>query len=778
MAGFGIFRTYQKASMVALAILAMLAFFVLPPLLQYGGQSASLADTPVATWNGGEVREKGLDRAVMMKFVVNRFLQEAAMAAGRDPAQASRFDVDERSVVTMMLLAEEAKKNGIVVSDAAINDFLAKETNGQVGADQFEQIMGGLRAGGSGVSQHDLFEALRQELLAQNMLLLLQRGLFGNPPGLRWDYFRRLTQSATAEVVPVDVRSVSAEVDLPSAAVLKAFFEKHKEDLPDPRSEKPGFREPHRAQVEYLVAKRGAFVDEISKEITDAEIAEYYEKNKTTQFRARPGATPPADPAAGAAAASGEQSEGEAPAAEPQAPATEPQAPAEPAPPATEAPAAVEPAAAEPAVPPATEPPAEPAAEPAPAEKPAEGSGAALPRSPFRQVAFQAPDAPAADAPAPEAPAPEAPAPRDPAVVGEGAAAEAPQPPVTPAEAPSDAPADALPPAADGISAEAAEEQFEPLEAVSGRIRDQLAAQRANARIDNIFDAVALDLSSYAEELAVWRARGEAQGLKAPLPPDVSVIAQKQGLEGGQTGLQSAEDAFDAGGLGRSFEFIRDQSSRFGMRQLNWVEMIYGPGGMNHRAARSRDMEGTRYLSWRTADQPEFIPTFDTARANVERAWKIVEGRGLARKKAEEIMAKGAKAESLEAAIAGDESLQAFKVGPFFWLSPQAAASGVPQISQPAGVVMPGHEFMNAVFSLEPSGTAVAFNEPKTVCYCIRLIDVEPPAETLKERFIETRSDPRTTMVAAQDEIRRSFGAWFEGLEARSNLEWKRQPRR
>ncbi|MCY3014975.1 MAG: SurA N-terminal domain-containing protein [Planctomycetota bacterium] len=448
MAGFGIFRTYQKASMVALAILAMLAFFVLPPLLQYGGQAASLADTPVATWNGGEVREKGLDRAVMMKFVVNRFLQEAAMAAGRDPAQATRFDVDERSVVTMMLLAEEAKKNGIVVSDAAINDFLAKETNGQVGADQFEQIMGGLRAGGGGVSQHDLFEAMRQELLAQNMLLLLQRGLFGNPPGLRWDYFRRLTQSATAEVVPVDVRSVSAKVDLPSAAVLKAFFEKHKEDLPDPRSEKPGFREPHRTQVEYLVAKRGAFVDEISKQITAAEIAEYYEKNKTTQFRARPGDTLPADPAVDAGAASGGQSEGEAPAAEPQAPATEPQAPAEPAPPATEAPAAVEPAtppAAEPAAPPATEPATEPPAEPA------EGSGAALPRSPFRQVAFQAPDAPAADAPPADAPAPDALAPQEPAVVGEGAAAEASQPPAAPAaEAPSDAPADAVTPAADG----------------------------------------------------------------------------------------------------------------------------------------------------------------------------------------------------------------------------------------------------------------------------------------------------------------------------------------
>ncbi len=770
MAGFGVFRTYQKASMVALAILAMLAFFVLPPLLQYGGQAASLADTPVATWNGGEVREKGLDRAVMMKFVVNRFLQEAAMAAGRDPAQATRFDVDERSVVTMMLLAEEAKKNGIVVSDAAINDFLAKETNGQVGADQFEQIMGGLRAGGGGVSQHDLFEAMRQELLAQNMLLLLQRGLFGNPPGLRWDYFRRLTQSATAEVVPVDVRSVSAKVDLPSAAVLKAFFEKHKEDLPDPRSEKPGFREPHRAEVEYLVAKRGAFVDEISKQITDADIAEYYEKNKTTQFRARPGASAavpaapaePSEPAEGAPAtepapvAESPQApaEGTPPAAEP-APASEQTAPAAEPAPASEptAPPAAEPApASEPTAPPAAEP--APATEPAPVEKPAEGGGAAVARSPFRQVAYQA------DAPATETPP-----------AADEAAAPASEPPAAPAAPAADA-------APDGISANAAEEQFEPLEAVSERIREQLAAQRANARIDNIFDKLALDLSGYAEDLARWQADGKVQGQKAPLPPDISVIAKVQGLEGGQTGLQSAEDAFDAGGLGRSFEFIRDQSSRFGMRQLNWVEMIYGPGGLNHRALRSRDMEGTRYLSWRTADQPEFVPTFDTARANVEQAWKIVEGRGLARKKAEEIMAKGAKAESLEAAIAGDESLQAFKVGPFFWLSPQAAASGVPQISQPAGVVMPGHDFMSAVFSLQPGGTAVAFNEPKTVCYCIRLIDVEPAAETLKERFIETRSDPRTTMVAAQDEIRRSFGAWFEGLEARSNLEWKRQPRR
>ena len=293
-----------------------------------------------------------------------------------------------------------------------------------------------------------------------------------------------------------------------------------------------------------------------------------------------------------------------------------------------------------------------------------------------------------------------------------------------------------------------------------------------------MFDRISADVEGYNQDYALWKAREESKGVAPPVPPDVAKIAAVSGFESGQLPLQSAEEAFDGGGLGRSFDFLPDPGSRFGIRQLQWVEMIYGQGAVSQRAVKSRDMEGTRYISWRTVDQPEFVPTFDTARPNVERAWKIIAGRELARKKAEEIASKSAAAESLELAIAGDESLQAFKVGPFFWLSPQAASSGVPQISQPAGVVMPGNEFMSAVFALQPGGTAVAFNEPKTVCYCIRLIDVEPPAEKLKERFVETKSDPRMTAVAAQDEFSRSFGTWIEELESRYQLEWKRKPRR
>ena len=105
MAGFGIFRTYQKASMVALAILAMLAFFVLPPLLQYGGQAATVADSPVAKWSGGELREKGLDRAVTMKLVLNRFLAEFEQNAwpGRDHLDDLLETAEERTLVASLL---------------------------------------------------------------------------------------------------------------------------------------------------------------------------------------------------------------------------------------------------------------------------------------------------------------------------------------------------------------------------------------------------------------------------------------------------------------------------------------------------------------------------------------------------------------------------------------------------------------------------------------------------------------------------------------------------
>ena len=710
---FEIFRKYQRSLLVFVAILAMLAFFVLPPFLQMGGSAAS-QDPVAVTWNGGELREGGLERTVAMRSLVNRFLMESAAAGGRDPSRMPLLPEGEEQTVQTALLAQDAKANGIVVSDQSINDFLGQWTGNLVRQEQFDEILSKLRLGPFPLTQRDLFEALRTELAARTMLMLHQSAFNADPPGWQWDYFRRLEQQSTVEVVPVVVENFAGDVPAPSESALRAFYEQYKNDLPQARSADPGFREPHRVQYEYLVAKRGLFEEEAAKEVTDEQVADYYEKNKTSMFRAKP-ASAEAKPVA------------------PEAKATEPEA----------KPADVKPEAA-PAAP-----------------SPSTPKGAAIGGSPFRAVSFKQPaEKPAESAAKPAADAPKADAPKSDTPAESPTAQAAPAAPATAAEKPA---------AEEKKDEKKTEEaaQFEPLDAVKDDIRKRLARERADARIDAIFTAVAGDLGRYAEDYALWQARKPA-GVEAPRPPDLAKIAEKQGLESGRSDLIAPDAAFAAGGIGGSFEFVQDPSSRFGIRQQRWLDQMFGAGSMSLRPIRSRDVEGNRYLSWRTEDQPEFTPSFETARSGVERAWRIVEGRGLAKKRAEAL--------AQQAGSGGDEA-KAVQVGPFSWLTQGMGGGGALVLSQPEGISMPGDEFMRAVFSLEPGKTAVAFNEPRTVCYVIRLVSQEPPAAELQEKFLAGRNDRQKIGMVAQREASTTFRELIEGMEKRYRLDWKRQPR-
>jgi hypothetical protein len=105
------------------------------------------------------------------------------------------------------------------------------------------------------------------------------------------------------------------------------------------------------------------------------------------------------------------------------------------------------------------------------------------------------------------------------------------------------------------------------------------------------------------------------------------------------------------------------------------------------------------------------------------------------------------------------------------------SSGGEPELSQPEGLSMPGDEFMRAVFALEPGGVAVAFNEPRTVCYVIRLAELDPPSAALKEKFLEARADRRRIGMVAERETSQAFRGLLESMEKRNRLEWKRPPR-
>ena len=133
---------------------------------------------------------------------------------------------------------------------------------------------------------------------------------------------------------------------------------------------------------------------------------------------------------------------------------------------------------------------------------------------------------------------------------------------------------------------------------------------------------------------------------------------------------------------------------------------------------------------------------------------------------------------TLAETVAGKEGLEATTVGPFTWLTRGTAPFGsLPMLSDPEGIQMAGETLMETVFSLEPGGTAVAFNEPETVCYAIRLAGLEPGDDTLRERFLDAASDPRRLEAVAETATRTVYSRWLADVTRRQAVEWKRPPR-
>lgn len=735
MAGsFHLFRRYQKAALAGLAIMAMLAFFVLPPLLQMDAGSAEPGNGLVVRWNGGGLRESDLERAGRTRWAVE-FVQASlqAVAAGRDqPAMPD--SPDERTLVTTILMAREAEANGIVISDAIVNEVLANVTGDVVSAAQVSAIVAKACKRGR-VSESDIFNELRAMLSAQILGGLVRGGtdFSGAPPGWRWDAFRKLEQGATVEVVQVAVESLSGEVPEPTTAALEKLYAEYGDQLPQARSTTPGFREPARARYDAIVAAADLFVADAEKDVTDEAISKFYEENKETLYRKviEPPATGEKDKA-------------------PEAATPEAKAEADPGEAAPEKAADPEPAADAP-----------PADKPASDTKPAPESGARKSSRAIHQVAFRQP----AEAKAAESAAETSTQPPAPEKAPETSAADAKAPEAKPAEEASSADK-----TTDETGKEAAQE-LEPLDKVRDDIRKRLARQAADRKIADAFGAVAAKVAAHSDAVEMAIGLGE----KVPAQPDVTKLAAEHGLESVRSEFVTPAEAIRSGGIGGSFQIAF--SERFGMRQQRWDVMVLAPEAPRFRPIETRDITGIRYLSWKTEDRPQFTPPFSEIRPEVERVWKLLEARPLARKRADAIAA-SAKSKTLAEAIAGSDGLQAKTVGPFTWLTRGTAPFGsAPMLSDPDGIEMAGEAFMEAVFSLEPGGTAVAFNEPETICYGIRLASLEPDEATLRERFRAVELDPRRLEALAVGETREAFSRWMADIEARHGVTWLRSPR-
>jgi hypothetical protein len=680
---------------------------------------------------------------------------QAAATAGRDPSRLPAFPEGEELVVREMLLAKEAEKIGLTVSNTAINEFLAAWTNNMVRQDQFDGIIAGLRYGRAPVLAADLFESLRTALIARNTLLLFQTGFSGDPPAWRWDFYKRLEQSATVEVFPIEVENLATSVELPNESKLKAYFDTFKNDLPSAMSPNPGFKEPHRIQYASLMADQKKFEAAAGKTITDRDIEEFYEKNKETRFREAPSAPPvtkePATvssderrketPSMDSTKEKDSQDVSDAPVKAAQE--TDENAPKE-SKDAKESESKIK---------------EKEAAQPADSD-----SSSRSHKSLVRTVTFQVEKEESSDADSSKN-VKQQPA-EKPTAESEnettGSVEEKPKPTEKEGE--------------DSADSEKPEMTFQPLDKVADQIRQEISRQRATETIDAIFSALAADLNAYAEDRALWIARGK-DGDKEPSSPNVGKIAEKQDLVAVESDWTTVAEAAGGGGIGSSFEFVPDPSSRFGIRQQRWLETMFGDGTITLRPVTSRDAEGNRYFSWKQGDKEERVPTFAEARSNVEKAWRIVEARPIAVKEAAALVDKTV-GKSFKEALSESEFEQVKEIGPFTWLTQgDVGVNGAPVLSSPEGLVMPGNKMMQKIFSVAKGQSVTTFNEPQTICYVIRLLEYKPADEELQKRFEGVLGDQRRLSMVAQTAFAEVFMDWIASLEKDLELTWNRDPR-
>ncbi len=282
---FSVFRKNQKMMIATLAILAMGAFVFLDPLtslLRRRSGASGVPDNPVVIdWADGKVRRWDLERMLQMRNIVNYFVRRAAelgdLASGQERRSIMGFGpATEQNVVRTMVFAKAAEDFGFIVSDQVVNRFIKQITRDSVPAQRLREIIATTSIGRRRVSMGMLFDGLREELLAQELLSNYMMVASSVLPAERWIMWLRLNERATVEALPVPVSEFLDEVAEPGDVELRAFFEQYKERVKRPvavdgtqlPSPTPGFKIPRQVVLHYLRAEFDPFVERLAAEIT------------------------------------------------------------------------------------------------------------------------------------------------------------------------------------------------------------------------------------------------------------------------------------------------------------------------------------------------------------------------------------------------------------------------------------------------------------------------------------------------------------------------------
>lgn len=765
---------YTGVLMATMCVLLMFSFVVADPLMQYAGGGASASSRekqPVASWDGGTINERQLNQAVINRNIlaqfqvtVERMGAQAAIEDGIDlqyagrrvePMQLprSREQAVETSVVRTKIFAEKATEAGMVVSDGMIVDYLQAISFDRVSNADMRSILKRMNSGGGRTTIAQVFDLIREAMLANNYLSSHTYAFRTILPEERWEDWKKVNERVVVEAAALPIESFVDEVPEPSDAELEEFFALYKNREPSSEvlrgfgnvelpSALPAFATPPRVKLAYLKADFNVVAEQLVSEVTDAEVAAYYEENKESFVEADRALFGGADSIFGAddlLANDTDEPEEEPTGEEPVAEEESTEAPAEEAEMTEEA--ATEEPASEEAAPETEEEAAEESVNPLRDDSPVE-------EEEEEEEVAETEDAEATDEPAAE-----------------------------------DSEATAEP---NDEADEAEETVYQPLEEVSDEIRRILANQRAAQRLQDKMNRLKLTLDdAYVE---YFDARLEAEASKSEEQPkaptvltDLKPLAEEEQLELVELD-QSPQMELRETEPGRS---INIESSA--QQPLPAWYLAFRPDDVDtFQPLLTYDLDGNRYLILVTERYDAKTPELDELRDQVVAAWKRTKAAELAQEKAEELAKEiGPTGKSLEDyfADAGEDAVKpasidetdAFALLTIGQVAPSARQIPL-RLSQPAPLVAAGPALLEGVFDIGEGEVGAELNHDHSIAYLLRIAQRIGSEDELRREFLRDGDRWMGAQVLMQSRVSQKVRALTGNLLEESSLQWERTP--
>lgn len=280
---FAVFRKHQKKLLAIFAILAMFAFVLGDSLSGFigrrGGPRGGVNDKVVAKLKWKTIHYSDLEPMRLQRQRANYFVAAVSESQGM-----SNFfgGTTTRDLVDALIFEHEAEELGMPVNTEIANRFLRSLTRRMVNTRYFEEVFRRSSLAEQVTDEQLLLEIANQYRIRTVMTLPLTADA---TPLDVFDTFKEQEERVGAYAVGVRVEDYFDKVGTPTEADLQALFDTGKDRLPDADSPEPGFKVPHKARFEMVVADVKALAAQIQKSLKPEEIREAY-KTRASEFPA------------------------------------------------------------------------------------------------------------------------------------------------------------------------------------------------------------------------------------------------------------------------------------------------------------------------------------------------------------------------------------------------------------------------------------------------------------------------------------------------------------